>query len=110
MFRHFRIRHQFVLLETYICQDWRKKHFSYEIQKCFCFTIRNPKDLYSLFGSHISICAQIQIMFENQGLITDFKKISALINDVENNIAYWKECKQRKALAGKCDLFHAINC
>ena len=46
-------------------------------------------------------------MFENQGLITDFKKISALINDLENNITYWKECKQRK---GKCDLFHAINC
>ena len=70
----FFVSEPFVLLETYICQDWRKKHFSYEIQKCFCFTIQNLKDLYSLFGSDISISAWSQIMFENQGLIADLKE------------------------------------
>ena len=37
------------------------------------------------------------------------KKISALINDWENIIAYWEESKQSKALAGKCDSFHTVN-
>ena len=59
----------------------------------------------SLFGSGIGICvAQSQRTFDNQGLIT--KKISALINDWENNIAYWEESKQSKALVGKCNSFH----
>ena len=30
-----------------------------------------------------------------------------MINDWENNIAYWEEPKQSEALAGNCDLFHA---
>ena len=35
---------------------------------------------------------------------------SALINDLENNIAYWVEAKQSEALAGKRDLSHTVNC
>ena len=39
-------------------------------------------------------------MFENQGLITEVRKISALINDLENDIAYWEEPKENEAFAG----------
>ena len=39
-------------------------------------------------------------MFENQGLITEVRKISALINDLENDIAYWEEPKENEALTG----------
>ena len=38
------------------------------------------------------------------------KILSALINDLENNIAYWVEAKQSEALAGKRDLSHTVNC
>ena len=36
------------------------------------------------------------------------KKLSALINDWENNITCWEESKQNETFAGKCDSFHAI--
>ena len=51
------------------------------------FLLQQIKDPYSLFGSDIGICVvQSQRTFEKQGIITQVKKISALINDWENNI------------------------
>ena len=44
--------------------------------------------------------AQSQIMFEKQGLKTDVKKVSALINDWENNIAYLLGRNQAKQCLG----------
>ena len=39
-------------------------------------------------------------MFENQGFKTDVKKLSALINDWENNIAYLLGRNQAKQCLG----------
>ena len=50
-----------------------------------------------------------QRKFENQGFITEVTKISALINDWENIIAYWEESKQSKALVDKCGSLHTKN-
>ena len=77
---------------------------------CLCFILQKLKDQCTIFESDISICvAQSQKTFGNQGLLTEVKKISPLINDWENNIAYWEEAKQSEALAGKCDSFHTVN-
>ena len=37
------------------------------------------------------------------------KKISALVNDWENNIIYWEESKQSETLAGECNSFQTVN-
>ena len=47
--------------------------------------------------------------FENQGPITEVKKIFALIGYWKNIIAYWEESKQSEALADIYDLFHTAN-
>ena len=50
----------------------------------------------------MGVCvAQSQRMFQNLG----GKKLSALINDWEKNIAYWEESKQTKDFSCKYDSF-----
>ena len=55
-------------------------------------------DPYCFPGSDFGICiAQKQETFENQALvIVDVKKISALINDWENNIVYGKNSSKAR--------------
>ena len=61
--------------------------------------LRKLKNSCSLLGSNIGICvAESQRKLENQGLVTEVKNIWILINDLENDIAYWEKSKQSKAL------------
>ena len=61
--------------------------------------LQKLKNSCSLLGSDIDICvAESQRKLENQGLVTEVKNIWILINDLENDIAYWEKSKQSKAL------------
>ena len=61
--------------------------------------LQKLKNSCSLLGSDIVICvAESQRKLEDQGLLTEVKNIWILINDWENNIAYWEKSKQSKAL------------
>ena len=62
--------------ETFIYQE--KEQFNY---------IRTHT---TFFGSDFRIYVAQKRAFDDQDLITWGKKISAMINDLENNIAYWK--------------------
>ena len=73
-------------------------------------TLKIEGPILSFSIRHRYLCAQIQRTFKNQGLITDVKKISALTNDLENNISYWEDSNQSEVLPGKCDFFHTVNC
>ena len=53
-------------------------------------------------------CSNSKNVWESRPYLTG-KKISALLNDWENNIAYWEECKQNQVLTSKCHSFHAAN-
>ena len=72
--------------------------------KIFLFlTSKVEGPILSLWIRYICVA---QRNFENQGLITEVKKIFALINDCRNIIAYWEESKQSEALA---DSFHIVD-
>ena len=78
--------------------------------KPFFHTSKIEELKLSFFLTKLGICdVQSQETFLNQGSIRKVKKLSVLINDWENNIGYWEQCKQSKVLSRKCVSFH-INC
>ena len=74
-----------------------KKHFSYKTKILF-HTSKIEKPIPYLWIRYIFVARG---KFANQGLITEVKKIFALINNWENIIEYLEESKQSNALADK---------
>ena len=64
-------------------------------------TSKTEEPILSFWMRYICVA---QRNFENQGPITEVKKISALINDWENIIAYWEESKQNEAFTVICSI------
>ena len=85
-----------------------EKYFSYKTKIVFVSYFKNRKTP-TLYFDKMYLFVLPKENLRIRALSQRQRKISALINDWENIIAYWGESKLSKSLTDKCDLFYTVN-